>query len=142
MAFTYYELKSSAENGTRLGKWKGLSVFACSKAQMKDKGTGAYYIIYDDDNALVRRVDDSGKIRQYGAVDAYGNVDEWKVSRVYGEEVREAAVPVASGKQDEPTVDVDFRMNTDVNEVLKCAREMTLDDLLAGFDYGLEEAKG
>lgn len=143
MEFTYYELRKAAEEYVRLGRWKGLPVFTCSKSELKEKGSGAYYIIYDDNNALVRRVDDNGKVRQYGVVDSQGNVDEWSKSLVYGEEEAVAAVSVASGDQDEPSVDVDFRMNADVNEVLKQAREMSIDDLLAGFDYGLDvEAQG
>jgi hypothetical protein len=38
-------------------------------------------------------------------------------------------------------VEKDFLLNQSVEDVLTAAREGTIDDLLAGFDYGLD-AKG
>ena len=146
MKFDYNSLRTAANKGARLGAWKGKSVFACSCEDLENEGTGAYYIVYDDDNALVGR-SSSGGLWKYGSVDVNGSVSELSQSERYDKptsqpERADAAVSVASGDQNEPTVDVDFRMNADVNEVLKQAREMTIDDLLAGFDYGLEVAKG
>ena len=146
MKFDYSSLRTAANNGARLGAWKGKSVFACSRKDLENKGSGAYYIVYDDDNSLVGR-SSSGGLWKYGSVAVNGNVDELSQSERYDKptsqlERADAAVAFTFGDQNEPTVDVDFRMNADVNEVLKQAREMTIDDLLAGFDYGLEVAKG
>lgn len=145
--FSYNELKKAEKNGTRLGNWKGLPVFACKKENLKNKGNGAYYIIYDDNNTIVRI--QNGMVMQYGTCDNKGNVDElskvttykYKVEEERDEPARASTIPVASGKYAD-SVDMDFKMTNDVEAMLHKARAMTLDDLLDGFNYGLEGAKG
>lgn len=144
MKFDYNELKIAERNGTRLGNWKGLPVFACSKENVRNKGNGAYYIIYDDNNAIVRI--QNGKHIQYGRCDSGGNVDEFSKLITYKYEAEEPTpAPVTATASStfgyEESVDVDFKMNNDVESVLKQAREMTIDSLLEGFDYGLVVAK-
>lgn len=146
MKFDYNSLRTAANEGVRVGGWKSKSVFACSREDLENKGSGAYYIVYDDDNALVGR-SSSGGLWKYGYVGVDGSVIELSQSECYNKpapqpERADAAVAFTFGDQNEPTVDVDFRMNADVNEVLKQAREMTIDSLLEGFNYGLDVAEG
>lgn len=139
MTFDYNTLKKAAANGGRIGNWKDLPVFAVKKDDLRKKGNGAYYIIYDDGNKLVKKTADT--FFCYGSIDKSGAVTE-QSAREYSlyeayyidkkvETKPQAAVPVASGP------DIDVRLEMDVDATLKKARELTIDDLLKGFDYGL-----
>ena len=50
MTFSYITLKRAARDGCRLGNWNGKAVFAASAQDLENKGSGAYYILYDDEN--------------------------------------------------------------------------------------------
>ena len=141
MTFDYSTLKKAAANGGKIGNWSGLPVFAISQRDMNNRGNGAYYVLYDDNNAFVRKMGETWF--KYGYLDKGGNVHEsekevyfkYKApaqSMAAREEVK-ASTPtyVAPG----PVGDV--RVEIDVEAVLKKAREMTIEDLLEGFKYGL-----
>ena len=142
MEFTYGNLKAFEKTGDSLGKWSGLPVFPASKYDLKNKGNGVYYIIYDDANVIVKRVDDI--FYAYGTVDSVGSVDEWNSKALYldlGEKKKKSkakSVPVAPtvAVATEPVVG-DVKLGIDVDDVLKNAREMSIDSLLEGFNYGL-----
>ena len=70
--FDYNTLRAASRGGNMLGKWSGYSVFSASKYDLDEKGSGACYILYDDDNKIVRK--DS-----YGTwkVDSTGNVEKY-----------------------------------------------------------------
>lgn len=139
MEFTYGNLKSFEKTGDSLGKWSGLPVFPASKYDLKNKGNGVYYIIYDDANIIVKRIDDV--FYAYGTVDRVGSVDEWGSREAYLDLSEKktksvsAAIPVAVAA--EPVVG-DVKLGIDVDDVLKNAREMSIDSLLEGFNYGLD----
>ena len=133
MEFTYGNLKSFEKTGDSLGKWSGLPVFPASKYDLKNKGNGVYYIIYDDSNIIVKRIDDV--FYAYGTVDRMGSVDEWGGREAYldlSEKKKAKSVAVAT----EPVVG-DVKLGIDVDDVLKKAREMAIEPLLEGFNYGL-----
>ena len=155
MVFNYNNLMSAAKSGQRLGKWKDLPVFSCDRMGLAQKGNGAYYVVYDDDNAFVKK---SGSMWfRFGYLDKEGSVHEDtkreyfpirterdKEVFYYNEKkatVEYAPLPQTSTpgkkkkKEDAPVVDV--RVEIDVEGTLKKAREMTIEDLLAGFNYGL-----
>lgn len=133
MEFTYSSLKAFEKTGDSLGKWSGLPVFPASKYDLKNKGNGVYYIIYDDANVIVKRIDDV--FYAYGTVDRVGSVDEWGSREAYldlsEKKTKAKTVPAA-----EPVVG-DVKLGIDVDDVLKNAREMSIDSLLEGFNYGL-----
>lgn len=141
MEFTYSSLKAFEKTGGSLGKWSGLQVFPASKYDLKSKGNGVYYILYDDANVIVRRVGDV--FYAYGTVDSVGSVDEWNNKEVYmdfGEKKgkkKPAAVAAAVPKIPVAPVVGDVKLEIDVDDVLKKAREMSIDSLLEGFNYGL-----
>ena len=139
MTFDYNTLKKAAANGGKIGNWKGLPVFSVSRDMLRNRGNGAYYVIYDEDNSFVKK--EGAMWFRYGYLDKEGSVHE-QTKREY--------FPTPSRKE-EPKVDAvkaeftyapaattaDVRVEIDVEATLKKAREMTIEDLLAGFDYGL-----
>lgn len=145
MKFSYENLKMSSKNGDRVGNWNGYKVFACSCKELESKGSGVFYILYDDDNTLVKKTQDAWMV--YGSVNEAGNVRELdrpvRYSPYYYVEVAKAQPQEAPAAPEVDEVEKDFLLNQSVEDVLTAARNATIDDLLAGFDYGLEiEAKG
>lgn len=153
MSFSYSALRAAEKSGDRVGHWKGFPVFSCSEGNLHRKSEGAYFIVYDDENAIVRKQD--GEWYQWGKVSESGTVNEFDKRKRYG--YYESPKPVAEfhpvcGKtadkcdgtaavaaHDEVVGDV--KLGIDVDATLRAAREMTVDSLLEGFNYGLE-AKG
>jgi hypothetical protein len=72
MKFSYQNLKMAELGGDRVGNWKGFPVFASRRVLVDDKASGAFFIVYDDDNVIVKR--DNGVWYCYGQVSAEGQV--------------------------------------------------------------------
>ena len=153
MTFDYNTLKKAAANGGKIGNWKGLPVFSVSRDMLRNRGNGAYYVVYDEDNSFVKK--EGAMWFRYGYLDKEGSVHEQtkreyfptpskpqvaKFDAVKAEFTYEPAAhhetTVAPGPSTTTTADV--RVEIDVEATLKKAREMTIEDLLAGFNYGLE----
>lgn len=140
MALDYNTLKKAARDGLRLGNWKGKGVFAASAAKLQNLGNGAYYILYDDENKIVARSATGWK--SYGIVDESGSVNE------YSGGCRTYTVPAEAPAAVTPGYDMserpigDVKLGIDVEATLKKARKMTVADLLEGFDFGMNMAKG
>ena len=81
MTFDYNTLKRAARDGSRLGNWNGKAVFAASVDSLENKGSGAYYILYDDENRIVARTNNGWK--SFGEVTAQGSVTEYSSARNY-----------------------------------------------------------
>ena len=81
MTFDHYTLKKAEREGMRLGNWNGKAVFASSANHLENKGSGAYYILYDDENKIVARTNNGWK--SYGEVTAQGSVNEYSSARNY-----------------------------------------------------------
>lgn len=137
------EMKMLAAKGDSIGKWLGTSVFVCSVEDLAYRGSGAYYVLYDDENKIVGKNKNSCW-RLFGYLEGDGGVREvsprtYTVVDRYVEAVKEepAASDYTPGYdvEDRPTGDV--RTELDVEATLKKAREMTIDDLLEGFVCGL-----
>jgi hypothetical protein len=152
MKFSYQNLKMAELGGDRVGNWKGFPVFASRRVLVDDKAGGAFFIVYDDDNVIVKR--DNGAWYCYGQVNTEGQVEECSKRRynVYAEPVSCGAAHAVCGKSDAEcdgtaAVDAndevigDVKMGLDIDALLSSARTMTVDSLLEGFDYGLD-AKG
>lgn len=160
MTFDYRTLSQAARSGQRLGNWNGKAVFAASANDLENKGSGAFYILYDDENKIVARVGNSWK--SFGEVTSQGSVNEYNSARSYktpaeaaqaarsystsgmkysSEPIPQATmkVSVGTGGSYSPGYDVserptgDVRMEIDVEGTLKKAREMTVEGLLEGF---------
>ena len=144
MKFSYNNLRAADKTGERVGNWKGRPVFASMKMDLGSRGTGAFFIVYDDDNLIVKK-DDYDTWWVFGQVSEEGSVDECDKRRYNPY----AAAHTVCGKNDAecdgtaaaPTVDEvvgDVKIGIDVDATLKAAREMTVDSLLEGFNYGLD----
>lgn len=159
MTFDYRTLSQAARSGQRLGNWNGKAVFAASANDLDNKGSGAFYILYDDENKIVARVGNGWK--SFGEVSEAGSVNEYNTARNYNtaaEAARKAKtstsgmryssepIPQATMKvsyapegsytpgydvSERPTGDV--KLEIDVEGTLKKAREMTVESLLDGF---------
>lgn len=169
MTFDYNTLKRAARDGSRLGNWNGKAVFAVSADSLENKGSGAYYILYDDENKIVARTNNGWK--SFGEVTSQGSVNEYSSARNYktpaeaaaaarkassktstsgmrysSEPIPQAVMKVSYADEgsyspgydrtERPVGDV--KLEIDVEATLKAAREMTVEDLLAGFNYGLD----
>lgn len=153
MTFDYNTLKKAAANGGKIGNWKGLPVFSVSRDMLRNRGNGAYYVVYDEDNSFVKK--EGAMWFRYGYLDEEGSVHE-QTKREYFPTPSKPQTPkydldmkaefTYKNPQDETTVTpgpsttttADVRVEIDVEATLKKAREMTIEDLLAGFDYGLK----
>lgn len=141
--FDYGTLRAASQGGNMLGKWSGYSVFAASKYDLDEKGSGACYILYDDDNKIVRK-DSYGTWKVYGEVDMTGNVEEYQYIKKYQREP-EKTYTYEPEKTEAPAADLyveeevvgDVKTDIDVDKVLKSVATTTIDDLLKGFNYGL-----
>ena len=164
MTFDYNTLKRAARDGSRLGNWNGKAVFAASANDLENKGSGAFYILYDDENKLVTRVGSGWK--SYGEVSEQGSVSEYSSARNYktpaeaaqaarkastsgmrysSEPIPQATMTVSyasegtytPGYQVSERPEGDVKLTIDVEATLKKAREMSIDDLLDGFMVGV-----
>lgn len=77
MAYDYNTMKLAAERESSLGTFNGVGVYAIKKEDLYLSPDGRYYIVYDDDNALVK----DGMF--YGRVSTWGDVSEVKIPRYY-----------------------------------------------------------
>ena len=155
MKFSYDNLRLMERSGDRVGNWKGLPVFASCKARVYEYGSGAFLIIYDDENRIIKC--DNGTWYCYGEVSESGQVTEWDYKKKYliyfhDTQMYEPAPThavcsknsaecdgTAAAAADEVVGDV--KIGLDIDALLSSVRTMTVDSLLEGFDYGLE-AKG
>lgn len=145
MNFDYYTLRNLELSGERLGSWSGRPVFASSSGNLNEKGSGAFYVLYDDENKIVGK--DGNRWYSYGTVSESGSVSEYASRRSYNV-YREEPKPQKKKKESEglysPGYEAqehpvgDVKLEIDVEATLKKAREMTIDDLLVGFNMGVE----
>jgi hypothetical protein len=150
MKFSYNNLRAADRTGERVGNWKGRPVFASMKMDLESRGTGAFFIVYDDDNVIVKK-DDYDTWWTFGQVSPEGQVEECDKRRynAYAEPVSYEAHAVCGKNSAEcdgtaalpDEVVADVKIGIDVDNVLKAAREMTVDSLLEGFNYGLDVQK-
>lgn len=143
--YSYSRLSMASRDKKKLGMLCGCPVFAAKKNELENLGTDAIYIIYDDGNMIVNRNGDN--FYSYGKLFADGNIQQWN-KKTYMT-VMKKDFPVDENlqrelnktKKEEPVeeeVDVpDIQLHLMVEDTLKSARMLTIDDLLKGFNYGL-----
>ena len=127
--YNYDYLKQAAQDKIRIGSWKGIEVYACSKYKY-DATTSQFYVIYDDGNKLVKE----GYC--YGSIDINGFVNEklpiwYNVPSKSGDVVTKV-VP-ASGYSAQVITDEFFsKLDKEINELLDNVSKI---DLLAGLEF-------
>lgn len=141
MQFTYTYLKQAEKNDIQLGNWNGHSVYAIHKAAIaeRDYYTNVAYVIYDDNNLLFC----DGKI--YGEVKPNGSVVECSPRKYPVADCKSTTTVFTEEKKTETETYKDYKSETvgdvnleiEVDNMLKCGRSTTIDELLKGFEYGL-----
>lgn len=141
MQFTYTYLKQAEKNDIQLGNWNGHAVFATHKAAIAEENYyfDAAYVIYDDNNLLFY----NGKI--YGEVKPNGSVVEC-TPRKYSVAKHKTEKKEAFTEEKKTETYKDYKSETvgdvnleiEVDNMLKCGRSTTIDELLKGFNYGLD----
>ena len=125
--YNYNYLKEAAQDKTRIGTWKNIGVYACSKYKY-DATTSQFYVIYDDGNKLVR------KGYCYGYINDSGTVNEkeptwYNVPSKSGDVVTK--ITSASGYSAQVITD-EFFSNLD-KEINRLLADVDKIDLLEGF---------
>lgn len=124
--YSYDYLKKAAREGTKIGTWKNVGVYTCSKYKY-NAAKSQFYVLYDDGNKLVKE----GYC--YGSIDESGTVNEIEPiwynipSRSNDVVVRTTA---ASGYSAQVISD-EFFSNLD-KEINKLLADVNSIDLLAG----------
>lgn len=124
--YSYTELKKSAINKSKIGRWKGINVFACSKYDY-NAASPYFWVIYDDLNKLVK----GGYV--YGDIDDTGAIDESASREWYNVPLRKSDVvtkrtPATSGYSDQVIADEFFsRIDKEINALLAGVAELNLD---------------
>ena len=158
MNFDYSTLKMAARDGNPIGNWKGKTVFAASHNDLVNRGTGVYYILYDDENTIVAKTNQGwksfGKVSESGYVQEYSNKRDYRLPaetstsgmKYSSEPIPQAVVKVSYATEgsyspgydraEKPVGDV--KTEIDVEKTLKMAREMTIEGLLEGFLPGVK----
>lgn len=154
MYLDYDVLKRYCDNGNKIGDWNGKGVYVSETDLLEGESKANYYILCDDGNKLVGFI--NGYWQVVGRVSSRGSVMECsrykyefpneKISR---NEMKNSNEKMNSKnkyenemKNSNEEVIGDVRLGLLVDETLSSARNMTIDSLLVGFNYGLEEAKG
>ena len=144
--YSYSKLSMASRDKKKLGMLWGSPVFATSKNELENLGTGAFYIVYDDGNIIVNR--EKNTFYSHGRLYADGDIQQWN-KKVFYMTVMKKDFPVDENlqreldkvKKEEPVeedIDVpDIQLHLMVEDTLKSARMLTIDDLLKGFNYGL-----
>ena len=114
--YSRYELKQAAAENRRIGSWRGYDVYACSKYDY-DAASGYYWVLYDDNNKLVRKGYCCGNITEKGNVN---ECDEYwyNIPQKKGDVVVKTT-PATSGYSDMVVADEFFvRIDKEINELL------------------------
>ena len=138
--YNYDYLKKAARDNARIGTWKGIAVYACSKYKY-DAANSLFYVLYDDGNKLVK------KGYCYGSIDINGIINEeeptwYNVPSRPGDVVTKATP--ASGYSAEVISDEFFsNLDKEINKLLADVGsyaplgDVGNIDLLAGFEMDL-----
>lgn len=150
MDFSYENLQDAWLHDVRIGNWKGKPVYSVRKDHINEECVnGVYYVVFDDGYKIIG-IDSSNRLKEYGSIDKYGNVEEHFAPLKYSAYVEERPSKPAYIKEKpameaseqpqavETPIIADVQIDINVDEVLQAAREMTVDSLLEGFNYGLD----
>lgn len=137
-SFTYDNLRHAWAMSEKIGNWKGKPVYAIAKKDIGECVNGVYYIVFDDENTIIG-INRENRLMQYGTINVKGEVDEFPFAATYVKEMprkREPSPETSAATAAEEVVG-DVRLGELVAQTLKAARDMTVDSLLEGFEYGL-----
>ena len=124
--YSYDYLKKAARDNTRIGTWKNVEVYACSKYKY-NAAKSQFYVLYDDGNKLVKEGYCYGYINESGTVNEIEPV--WYNIPSRSNDVVVRTTP-ASGYSAQVISD-EFFSNLD-KEINKLLADVNNIDLLAG----------
>ena len=124
--YSYDYLKKAARDNTRIGTWKNVEVYACSKYKY-NAAKSQFYVLYDDGNKLVKEGYCYGSINESGTVNEIEPV--WYNIPSRSNDVVVRTTP-ASGYSAQVISD-EFFSNLD-KEINKLLADVNNIDLLAG----------
>lgn len=153
MYLDYDVLKRYCDNGNKIGDWNGKGVYVSTSDLLEVESRSNYYILYDDGNKLVGFI--NGYWQVVGYVTPRGSVVEGsrykyefpnekmnsKNEMKNSNEEMNSKNEIEMKNSNEEIIG-DVRLGLIVDETLQGARNMTIDSLLVGFNYGLAEAVG
>ena len=99
MAYDYTTLKLAAQREEPLGKWNGVPVYSIAKEDLYESNRTWYYIVYNDNNALVRdgyrlgTVSSQGNVTELNRPSKYHYPEPRKETPTYEVKVEEVNVP-------------------------------------------------
>ena len=155
--YSFTELKRAAQENRRIGMYEGVEVYAKSKFNYDPAiHSKYYYVIYDDNNKLVRG------LTVYGTIDTKGMLDLWKVKGVWespyakeakkkaAEKVKEYSVPAsaysavvaqAEGNTLGSPISADAwftKLDREISELLSSAKTTEYDVFVAGYEVAVK----
>ena len=133
-SFTYDNLRHAWAMNEMIGNWKGKPVYATAKKNIGECVNGVYYIVFDDENTIIG-INRENRLMQYGTINVKGEVDEFQFAATYVKEMPRKKEEPSAAEAAEIVGDV--RLGELVAQTLKAARDMTVDSILEGFNYGL-----
>ena len=136
-SFTYDNLRHAWAMNEMIGNWKGKPVYATAKKNIGECVNGVYYIVFDDENTIIG-INRENRLMQYGTINVKGEVDEFQFAATYVKEMPRKKEKELEATAAEEEIVGDVRLGELVAQTLKAARDMTVDLLLEGFNYGLE----
>ena len=136
-SFTYDNLRHAWAMNEMIGNWKGKPVYATAKKNIGECVNGVYYIVFDDENTIIG-INRENRLMQYGTINVKGEVDEFQFAATYVKEMPRKKEKELEATAAEEEIVGDVRLGELVAQTLKAARDMTVDSLLEGFNYGLE----
>lgn len=136
--FSEMRLREAEKNNKHMGNWNNCPVYAMSKYSLERKAKpGCYYIVYDDNNALVNK-NVNGNFYVRATVTESGDVHEFNVRKY------ELPKPLNESKEinmenkkeyavsDKPAELKRDTMAIDVDAYLEEVKSITVDDMLVG----------
>lgn len=136
--FSERELREAEKNNKHIGNWNNCPVYAMSKNSLEHKAKpGYYYIVYDDNNALVNKnvngnfyvkatVTESGNVHEFNErkYELPKPLNESKEINMENRKEYAASDKLAALKRDAVAIDVDA--------YLEEVKGITVDDMLVG----------
>lgn len=137
--FGYSSMKAAMQSNRRVGNWKDTPVFACTKSKLPEMRDDVFYIVFDDENALVRdgkkygRVTPQGDVREFSSPVDY---DGFKRQKLQSPQVSYPIPPKATAAVGELEMNL-AQIEKDIQSTLNGIKMDDIFKELEKFDFGI-----
>lgn len=137
--FGYSSMKAAMQSNRRVGNWKDTPVFACTKSKLPEMRDDVFYIVFDDENALVRdgkkygRVTPQGDVREFNSPVDY---DGFKRQKPQSPQVSYSIPPKATAAVGELEMNL-AQIEKDIQATLNGIKMDDIFKELEKFDFGI-----